>query len=111
MRRMPGPGEPLARLLVRSLRHVHHPASGRRHSGVMNNGGVTRPDGTAARPADKVLAAAVDLARAAAEDAASGGVGAHLGAYGDDDRVVTHAFEASLPGYTGWFWAVTLARA
>jgi hypothetical protein len=71
---------------------------------------VTRPDGTAARPADKVLAAAVDVARAAAEAAAEGEVGAHLGVYGDDERVATHAFEAALPGYTGWFWAVTLAR-
>ena len=67
---------------------------------------MTRSDG----PADKVLAAAVDLARAAAEEAAGESVGAHLGAYSDDERVVTHAFEASLPGYTGWFWAVTLAR-
>jgi hypothetical protein len=24
---------------------------------------------------------------------------------------VTHAFAATLPGYTGWYWAVTLARA
>jgi hypothetical protein len=71
---------------------------------------VTRPDGTAARPADKVLAAAVDVARAAAEAAAEGEVGAHLGVYGDEERVATHAFEAALPGYTGWFWAVTLAR-
>jgi hypothetical protein len=71
---------------------------------------VTRPDGTAARPADKVLAAAVDVARTAAEAAAEGEVGAHLGVYGDDERVATHAFEAALPGYTGWFWAVTLAR-
>jgi hypothetical protein len=57
-----------------------------------------------------VLAAAVDVARAAAEAAAEGEVGAHLGVYGDDERVATHAFEAALPGYTGWFWAVTLAR-
>jgi hypothetical protein len=57
-----------------------------------------------------VLAAAVELARAAAEASAGEAVGAHLGAYSDDERVVTHAFEASLPGYTGWFWAVTLAR-
>jgi hypothetical protein len=29
----------------------------------------------------------------------------------DGDRIATHAFEASLPGYRGWQWAVTVARA
>jgi hypothetical protein len=71
---------------------------------------VTSPDRTATRPADKVLAAAIDLARAAAQATGGETVGEHLGVYGDDERVVTHAFEASMPGYSGWFWAVTLAR-
>jgi hypothetical protein len=30
---------------------------------------------------------------------------------GQAPRIVTHAFAATLPGYTGWYWAVTLARA
>jgi hypothetical protein len=57
-------------------------------------------------------AQAVDLARAsAAELAGSGQVGEHLGVQADGDRVVTHLFESLLPGYTGWRWAVTVARA
>ena len=57
-----------------------------------------------------MLAAAVELARAAAARSAATVVGEHLGVHADGERVVTHAFAATLPGYTGWFWAVTLAR-
>jgi hypothetical protein len=60
---------------------------------------------------DAVLAAAVDLARAAAVEVGEDSVGEHLGAQADGDRIVTHAFATSLPGYGGWHWAVTLARA
>jgi hypothetical protein len=60
---------------------------------------------------DTVLAQAVEIARAAAEEVAAGAVGEHLGARGETERVVTHAFAATLPGYQGWHWAVTLARA
>lgn len=80
---------------------------------VSDNGRMTGPEAATTRPldkVDKVLANAVDLARAAAEEAAGAAVGPHLGVYVDDERVVTHAFEASVPGYTGWFWAVTVAR-
>ena len=63
--------------------------------------------------ADAVLTAAVDVARDAAielaEDAAA--VGEHLGAADNGDRVVTHTFVCTLPGYRGWVWAVTLSRA
>jgi hypothetical protein len=59
--------------------------------------------------ADPVLAAAVDLARAAAR-AESEAVGDHLGVTAEADRVVTHAFASSLRGYAGWYWAVTVAR-
>ena len=63
--------------------------------------------------ADAVLTAAVDVARAAAielaEDAAA--VGEHVGAADNGDRVVTHTFVCTLPGYRGWVWAVTLSRA
>lgn len=38
-------------------------------------------------------------------------VGEHLGVRADEDRVATHAFAATLPGYGGWYWAVTVARA
>ena len=62
--------------------------------------------------ADSVLAAAVDDARAAlAVEVGSDEYGDHLGAQGEDDRVVTHFFAATRPGYVGWRWAVTIARA
>jgi hypothetical protein len=60
---------------------------------------------------DVVLAAAVDLARQAALDMDAGSVGDHLGVRAEGERVATHAFAAVLPGYTGWHWAVTVARA
>lgn len=60
---------------------------------------------------DAALVAAVDLARAAAVELGEDTVGEHLGAYADGDRILTHAFAASLPGYAGWHWAVTVARA
>ena len=76
-------------------------------------------ESTAARPRrarkpvlDAVTAAAVDLARTAAEEVADEGtVGEHLGAVAEGDRVVSHAFDCLLPGYRGWRWTVTLTRA
>ncbi len=61
---------------------------------------------------DRLCAEAVDLARAAAEEAAAPGVvGEHVGVVSEGDRVVTHYFESKEPGYRGWRWAVTVARA
>jgi Protein of unknown function (DUF3027) len=60
---------------------------------------------------DSVLAAAVDAARAAAEADGGDAVGEHLGVDEVDERVATHRFAASLPGYRGWYWAVTVTRA
>lgn len=60
---------------------------------------------------DTALAAAVDLAREAAVEVGGESVGEHLGANAEEERVVTHAFAASLPGYSGWYWGVTVARA
>jgi hypothetical protein len=65
------------------------------------------------------LAAAVDLARAAAEETAGdpGVVGEHLAATVEVaadpllGEVLTHSFASTLPGYVGWYWAVTLGRA
>lgn len=67
----------------------------------------------AAPKLDDVTAAAVDLARAAAaEEAGADVVGEHLGVVAEaGDRVVTHSFACTLPGYTDWRWSVTLARA
>src|SRR5438046_4563229 len=64
------------------------------------------------REPDQLCAQAVDLARAAAAEVAGAGqVGDHLAAEADGDRVVTHLFVSLLPGYVGWRWAVTVARA
>ena len=61
---------------------------------------------------DAVCLAAVELAREAAVEAAGVmGVGDHLGAQAEDDRVVSHFFACPHPGYRGWRWSVTVARA
>ncbi|MFD7813421.1 DUF3027 domain-containing protein [Streptomyces sp. NPDC059785] len=67
---------------------------------------------TRSRTPDRLCAEAVDLARAAAEEAAAPGVvGEHVGMVSEGDRVVTHFFECKEPGYRGWRWASTVARA
>ena len=66
---------------------------------------------TAAARADATCAAAVEQAAAAARAEGGAGVGEHLGVRAEGDRVVTHLFDAALPGYRGWRWAVTVARA
>ncbi|MEV0867871.1 DUF3027 domain-containing protein [Brachybacterium paraconglomeratum] len=66
-----------------------------------------------ARPKlDAVAAAAVELARAALEDVTEPGqVGEHLRVEATGERLVTHVFECTMPGYRGWSWVVVLARA
>lgn len=67
---------------------------------------------TRSRTPDRLCAEAVDLARAAAEEAAAPGVvGEHTGVISEGNRVVTHFFECKELGYRGWRWAVTVARA
>ncbi|MET7617059.1 DUF3027 domain-containing protein [Streptomyces sp. NPDC005408] len=67
---------------------------------------------TRSRTPDRLCAEAVDLARAAAEEAAAPGVvGEHVSLVSEGDRVVTHFFECKEMGYRGWRWAVTVARA
>ncbi|MEU2869405.1 DUF3027 domain-containing protein [Streptomyces olivoreticuli] len=64
------------------------------------------------RTPDRLCAEAVELARTAAEEAALPGmVGDHVEVVADGDRVVTHYFACEDPGYRGWRWAVTVARA
>ncbi|HVV19822.1 MAG TPA: DUF3027 domain-containing protein [Pseudonocardiaceae bacterium] len=59
---------------------------------------------------DPILAGAVDIARAAAaEEAGTEPVGAHVGVDPEPGGAATHLFEADLPGYRGWRWAVTVA--
>jgi hypothetical protein len=73
---------------------------------------TVRPARTRNWELDEACAAAVDLARSAAVDAAGPGqVGEHLDARAEGDRVVTHLFQCTDPGYAGWHWAVTVARA
>ncbi|MFF4551021.1 DUF3027 domain-containing protein [Streptomyces sp. NPDC001435] len=67
---------------------------------------------TRSRTPDRLCAEAVDLARAAAEEAAAPGVvGEHVGLVSEGDRVVTHFFECKELGYRGWRWAATVTRA
>ncbi len=52
------------------------------------------------------------MARAAAIDTAGPDqVGEHLGYDVEGERVVTHLFECTAPGYRGWRWSVTVSRA
>ena len=60
--------------------------------------------------ADPVLADAIDVARAAAVEVGAESVGMHLAVLAEDEHVVSHAFDSTLPGYRGWMWVVSLAR-
>ncbi len=61
---------------------------------------------------DAIALGAVDEARASLVDAAGvDAVGEHLAAEMEGERVATHLFAATLPGYRGWQWAVIVARA
>ncbi|MDT0305415.1 DUF3027 domain-containing protein [Streptomyces sp. DSM 44917] len=76
--------------------------------------GTATATATAARSRtpDRLCADAVQLAReVAAEVAHPQPLGPYLGAVAEGDRVVTHFFASELPGYPGWRWGVTVARA
>ena len=61
---------------------------------------------------DPELAAAVEVARAAAVEEAGGEpIGAHVGVEPEHGGAATHLFDATVPGYRGWRWAVTVAHA
>jgi hypothetical protein len=61
---------------------------------------------------DTTGAEAVDRARAALEElVAARDIGEHLGLEAEDAKVVTHYFACERPGYRGWRWSVTVARA
>ncbi|MEO6702130.1 MAG: DUF3027 domain-containing protein [Jatrophihabitantaceae bacterium] len=74
-----------------------------------DNGGVSAP--TEQQAVDPVIAGAVDQARAAAVEMAGTQVGEHLSVRSEGALAATHAFAAALPGYQGWYWAVTMVRA
>jgi hypothetical protein len=61
---------------------------------------------------DTVGVGAVDAALAALTELVDPGeVGEHLGHRAEEERVTTHFFACIRPGYRGWRWSVTLARA
>ncbi|PHX61082.1 MAG: hypothetical protein CK552_02490 [Actinobacteria bacterium] len=61
---------------------------------------------------DQQLGAAIELAREAAGiEAEAASVGEHLEMAMEADRLATHLFTCLHPGYLGWRWAVTVARA
>jgi Protein of unknown function (DUF3027) len=73
---------------------------------------IEPPEQPAVPQPDPVLGAAVDVARAAAaQEAGDEPVGAYVGVEPEDGGAATHLFEANLPGYGGWRWAVTVASA
>jgi hypothetical protein len=73
----------------------------------------TRPARRAPRAVklDAVCATATDLALDAAREVGHEMVGAPVGVTADAERLVTHRFAALQPGYSGWYWTVTVARA
>lgn len=60
---------------------------------------------------DAELAAAVDLARAAAARDGDDTVGDYVGVRAEGRHAATHLFEATLAAYRGWRWAVVVAHA
>ncbi len=61
---------------------------------------------------DAIAADAVELAREALlEVTEPGQVGEHLRVEVSGERLVTHVFECTMPGYRGWSWAVVVTRA
>lgn len=74
------------------------------------------PAGGAAEPTpieDDELTAAVELARAAAEEEAPGQVGEHVDCTALSSvgaPVAVHRFASLLPSYAGWCWSVSLTR-
>lgn len=60
---------------------------------------------------DTTCAEAVEQARESITEVDPSFVGEHLGTVAEAERVVTHLFGCGLPGYQGWRWAVTVARA
>jgi hypothetical protein len=69
---------------------------------------ASQPVARAAAKLDAACAAAVEEARAAVLDEH---VGERIEVVAEGERVATHYFECTLPGYRGWRWAVTVARA
>lgn len=64
------------------------------------------------RPADRVLADAVEKARAVAvEVAGAADVGDHLGVVAEGEHSAAHLFGCTRSSYVGWVWSVSLSHA
>lgn len=83
-------------------------------------GGTARREPVLGEPTRRRRTAKVDTVLAEAKDVALAGLGDiapesaigpvhHL--RGEEERLTTHLFECTLPGYRGWFWFATLSRA
>lgn len=57
----------------------------------------------------EILVHASDVARAALNDLGEEGVGTYIGVAAEDSFSATYRFDATLPGYRGWQWAVVVA--
>ncbi|MCU1676025.1 MAG: hypothetical protein JWM93_783, partial [Frankiales bacterium] len=103
-------------------RGAHSP--GRRAHGSATRGGIHAPSvaGRAdmrdtrhmpdtSTSLDRLLAEAVELARAVALEVGGDEVGEHVEVLAEDELVATHYFACLSNGYRGWRWAVTVARA
>ena len=61
---------------------------------------------------DAAVIAATDVARdALVADVGASDVGEYLGHVVEGERVASHLFATTRPGYVGWHWSVTVARA
>jgi Protein of unknown function (DUF3027) len=113
---VPQPPEEVVRRTPRG--RARRPLARIRDNGCVSDSAFSAAHGSSP---DDVLAAAVEQARTAAVETAgdTAVVGDHEGVTPEvlaDEAdpalgvVVTHSFAATLPGYLGWHWAVTLAR-
>lgn len=73
---------------------------------------ATKSTGSRSAKKDAVLAGAGELALSAVTEVADPGtVGEHESFEMEEERLGTHYFTCTAPGYRGWRWAVSVARA
>jgi hypothetical protein len=78
---------------------------------MREDGAVVTRTRTPATAVDRACADAVQVARDAAVAEGGAAVGDHLGVEPAGQRLALHYFAATLPGYVGWRWAVSVVRA
>lgn len=96
------------RELTPTLGGVTHTAS----QSVPRPGAMPTAAAQALAAKDKTLtsAACVEMARAALGEISGGTVGEYVAAVPEGERLVTHLFDCTMPGYRGWRWAATVSR-